>query len=249
MTRSSSFLLMLSMGCAIMLSGCASAILGGAALTGMTAAQERTMGDAVDDTTLSARIQSRLIQADISKLYANVNTNIHESRVMLTGDVQDERLIAEASRLVWEVEGVREVINEMQVVNEEPISALANDQWINAQLDSTLLITKGIRSINYSSRVVNGSVYLLGVAQDQAELDRVINVTRRIKGVKKVVNHVMLKHDPRRARWLGHPITDTPPTTGRSSMSDSVQHDGFGDFPHRHHEEHDGDIVSLKNEK
>ena len=41
---------------------------------------------------------------------------------------------------------------------------------------------------------------LLGVAQNQQELDRVLNVARNIANVKRVVNHVLMKDDPRRFR-------------------------------------------------
>jgi osmotically-inducible protein OsmY len=41
-------------------------------------------------------------------------------------------------------------------------------------------------------------VYLLGVAQDQNELNRAIKAAGSIKGVRKIVNHVIMKNDPRR---------------------------------------------------
>ena len=74
----------------------------------------------------------------------------------------------------------------------------ARDALINARLDSALLFTDGISSINYSTRTIAGTVYLLGVAQSQAELDRVFQVTRNIPDVKAVVSHVLLVDDPRR---------------------------------------------------
>ena len=53
-------------------------------------------------------------------------------------------------------------------------------------------------SINYSVETVNGTVYLLGIAQDEAELVRVIEHARGIEDVKQVVSHVVVKDDPRR---------------------------------------------------
>jgi osmotically-inducible protein OsmY len=55
-----------------------------------------------------------------------------------------------------------------------------------------------VKNINYTVDVENGVVYLMGIAQDQDELDRVIATARDISDVKKVVNHVLLKSDPRR---------------------------------------------------
>ncbi|MBR46643.1 MAG: phospholipid-binding domain-containing protein, partial [Rhodospirillaceae bacterium] len=41
-------------------------------------------------------------------------------------------------------------------------------------------------------------IYLAGIAQDQQELDKVITHARRIKYVKKVISHILLKSDPNR---------------------------------------------------
>ena len=38
----------------------------------------------------------------------------------------------------------------------------------------------------------------MGIAQSEAELNRVIAYARDISGVRGVVNHVRLKNDPRR---------------------------------------------------
>jgi osmotically-inducible protein OsmY len=68
------------------------------------------------------------------------------------------------------------------------------------ELRSRLLFAKNIQSVNYSIEAVNGTVYLLGVAQDQAELDRVLDVARNVNYVRRVVSHVLMKDDPRRFR-------------------------------------------------
>jgi osmotically-inducible protein OsmY len=45
-------------------------------------------------------------------------------------------------------------------------------------------------------QTVNGTVYLLGLARDQSELERVTLHARTIPGVKKVVSYVDLKTVP-----------------------------------------------------
>ncbi len=45
---------------------------------------------------------------------------------------------------------------------------------------------------------VNGAVYLMGVAQDQGELDRVVAHAKDLAYVRQVVNYVRLKDDPTR---------------------------------------------------
>ena len=70
---------------------------------------------------------------------------------------------------------------------------MANDTWITTKLTSKITVDENIFSINYSIETVGGVIYLIGIAQDQAELDRVINHARSIESVQRVVSHVRVK--------------------------------------------------------
>jgi osmotically-inducible protein OsmY len=65
-------------------------------------------------------------------------------------------------------------------------------------LRTKLLFDRDVLAINYSVETVRHTVYLFGIAQDKQELDRVINYARNTEYVSRVVNHVLLKSDPRR---------------------------------------------------
>jgi len=58
--------------------------------------------------------------------------------------------------------------------------------------------TKHIRSLNYDVTTVDGTVYLFGIAQDSEEMRLTASVASKIKGVKNVVSHVILRYDQRR---------------------------------------------------
>jgi hypothetical protein len=62
-----------------------------------------------------------------------------------------------------------------------------------------MIFSKNIQSINYSIDTVQGVVYLMGVAQNQVELNHVIDVARGISGVKQVVSYV---------KFAGQPLTE-----------------------------------------
>ena len=95
-------------------------------------------------------------------------------------------------------ETLREVLNEIQVSERGGLADTLADARITTSLRFQLMGDRNVTDINYSIDTVNGIVYLIGIAQDQAELDRVLNYARNISGVKQVVNHVVLKNDPRR---------------------------------------------------
>lgn len=182
---------------AAVLSGCAAPgiVAGAAATTGIAVAQERSVGAALDDTTTQVNIQGLLLKRD-EALFVRVGVEVLEGRVLLTGVVPTPDDRVEAATIAWRSAGVREVINELQVVDRSSVVNYAKDTWITTQLRTKMLADSEIYDINYSVETVNGAVYLLGIARKQAELDRVTNYARNIAGVAKVVSHVRVQNDP-----------------------------------------------------
>lgn len=179
------------------LAGCGPALVGTGAAAGYSAAQERTVGKAIDDATITAKINHEFLQSPQGNLFINTDVETIEGRVYLTGQVPTPKDAVEAVRLAWKVEGVKEVNNELQVKDKTSLVDYAKDVWINSQLRSRLLLEKGVKSINYNTAVVNGIVYLMGIAQNEAELSKVVGIARRIKGVKRVISYVRMKDEPR----------------------------------------------------
>ncbi|MBI3503815.1 MAG: BON domain-containing protein [Proteobacteria bacterium] len=192
------------------LSGCAGVLVGGAATVGTAALQERGLKGAVTDNAIALDINHHWFQErKDSTIFSSISTQIYEGRVLLTGAVTDPDTRAEAVRLAWKADGIREIINEIEVTDEGGLKAYAKDTWAANELRSRLLFAKAINSVNYSVEVVNGVVYILGVYADTEELDRVLGVARNLSGVKRVVSHVIGREDPRRFR--------SPPGTAGSA--------------------------------
>lgn len=183
---------------AALLSGCAGVVIGGAATTATAASEERGLEGAVDDTKIRAEINHLWFQRDV-EMYRQVGLTIKEGRVLLTGTVPNADARVEAVRLAWQPAGVREVINEIKVAGVDSSgSSGLSDFAITQKMKAKLLFDKEIRNINYTIDVNEEVIYLMGIAQSEAELNRVIAYARDISGVRGVVNHVRLKNDPRR---------------------------------------------------
>ena len=178
----------------IMLSGCAGLIVASGATVGVAAYQERGIEGAAQDTKLATQITMGYLEAS-SALTTNVGIEVYESRVLLTGLVDQEQHRADAVKLAWTIIGVKDVINEIQLRTEEGVIEFAYDAWISTQLSSKLTFDQEILSINYSIETVNSVIYLIGIAQNQVELDRVIGHAYSIDRVRKVISHVRVK-DP-----------------------------------------------------
>ena len=185
------------LGAALALSGCAGAVVGGVATTGVVAAQERSIGAAIDDGIIRLDLNRRLFE-DSEELYVGVGLNIVEGRVLLTGIVPTVGHRVDAAKLAWLAPGVKQVLNELEVTERRDLVDFVRDKRIGGQLRFELLRDLDIVDINYAVATVNGVVYLMGIAQDQAELDRVVGHASNIGGVKRVVSHVLLKDDPKR---------------------------------------------------
>lgn len=177
---------------------CVPFVAAGAGTAGVAVAQERTLGRAVDDATIQTRIWNNYMQQGAENLYSKVGIEVTEGVVLLTGSVPTQDHVASAVQLAWDVDGVKEVINELQVTEAGGPKRLASDSWITTQAKTRLIAEKNVKSVNYTIETVNGVVYVMGIAQSQDELARVLNVVSRVKGVQKVVSHVREKNDPRR---------------------------------------------------
>ncbi|MEC9453684.1 MAG: BON domain-containing protein [Pseudomonadota bacterium] len=179
------------------LSGCDSLFISAVATGGAAAVEERSIGDVVDDLTIRAEL-NQLFFKDNFDLLQSVSFSVIEGRVLLKGSVKTQKDRIRGLELAWQASGVREVINEIQVTDQGGIVNYARDTWISTQLKTEILFDMDILSINYNVETINGIIYVVGIAQDQAELDKVVNHARRIENVKQVVSHVVMKDDPRR---------------------------------------------------
>ena len=162
--------------------------IGAGAKTGIAIAEERSLGDQVNDAAIAVSINERLFSYN-EKLFADVSVDVTEGRVLLAGVVDRPEDRVDAVRLAWQVSGVKQVMNEIQVTHGD-FEAYTNDVWISTQLRNDLLWDKDISSINYTVETVHGVVYITGIAKSQAELDRVIAHARTIAKVREVVSYV-----------------------------------------------------------
>jgi osmotically-inducible protein OsmY len=170
---------------------------GGAATVGVAAAEERGVEAAADDTKIRAAINEAWFHQDAA-IFQKLSLTVNEGRVMVTGVIQTQEQHDTAIRLVWQVAGVRQVYDEIQIADSGSVGDYSKDVWIANDMRSRLMFDSQIKNVNYTVDVVNGVVYLMGIAQNEAELDRAIAHARDISGVRKVISHVIMKDDPQR---------------------------------------------------
>ncbi len=187
----------IALGSIPLIASCAPVVAVSSAVVGTTLADERSAGDTMDDSVIVLKIKEDFMQKDFNEMLGRISVTSHEGRVLLTGSVTDQNFADEAVKMAWVVRGVKEVLNEI-VTSPKDLKDYTKDSLIANTVRSKLLFEKDLRSVNYSVDVNNAVVYLIGVAQNQAELDKALKIASSVKGVKRVVNYVILKDDPRR---------------------------------------------------
>ena len=184
------------------LQGCSptGTVLGAGARTGLALAEDRPVEEIWGDTLLKGTINKKLLETSFSETFWSLNTTIFEGRVLITGNVKNTTLRDQVSQMVWGVKGVREVLNEIEIQETNNVTQIARDKFIQTSLQARMLGDKIVSDINYKMIAHNNVLYIIGVAQSQAELEKVVAHARAIRYVKRFVNYIWLADNPSRSR-------------------------------------------------
>ena len=188
--------LFLLISCALGLSGCVGAAVGIGTAAVAASSTEKGLSTSVSDGIIEAKLIDRFIQNDAS-LATSIKKSVNNGSVLFTGSIGTIEQKVLATKLAWEIKGVREVVNELQVTEDISLRDTAKDLAASAQLRAALIGDPKISSLNFSIDVVNGIVYLAGVASDDMEKERVIAYAQELRFAKKVVNYIILETDKR----------------------------------------------------
>jgi osmotically-inducible protein OsmY len=197
MTRTFIFSSFLLISSALALSGCVNAAIGIGTAAVAASTTEKGLSTSVSDSVIQAKLSESFIQTSQS-IFLNVETSVNDGSVLLTGKLKTQEEKITATRLSWEIRGVREVINEIQLSDASSFKSSAKDLAASAQLRAALIRDADISSLNFSIDVVNGIVYLSGVAENEEERERVVAHAQELRFAKQVVSYIILIYDRRK---------------------------------------------------
>jgi osmotically-inducible protein OsmY len=170
--------------CLPMLQGCFPLIAGGVAAGALSIDDRRTLAIQAEDKTIFAKAETRLGEKFGDK--AHINVTSFNRRVLLTGEVADDKARAEAERIVGGVENVSTIVNELQVAGISSITGRTNDSIITSKVKGNFVDDPNISANAFKVVTESGVVYLMGLVT-RAEADRAAAVAARTSGVKQVV--------------------------------------------------------------
>ena len=196
------------------LGGCAVAVVGGLAAAGgagYEAAQERGVNGTFDDMNVQSRINNQL-----NNQYGNITSTVYQGKVLLTGSSPTPEAKNQAEQIASRSQGVSAVYDEIQVAPTEDPWQTAKDSWITSRVRSDLMFDGDVRSGNYTIETDRQSVYLMGSARSQAELDRATQLARYVPGVQRVVSYVDVRYGEPNGAPSGPSQANMPPGGGMS---------------------------------
>lgn len=178
----------------IWITNCAQVATGTAVKMVTVNQEDRSIGEFVDDTIIKTLIKNTYFDQN-EKLFFNIDVEVSQGRVLLTGTIENIDLKIEATRIAWGVKGVQTVINEIQISNSDNIINFADDLVISTKVKGKLILNENVNSLNYSIETVNKLVYIIGIAGSDDERDLVINIAREVYGVEEVIDYISIKTD------------------------------------------------------
>jgi osmotically-inducible protein OsmY len=180
---------------------CVETVVVGSVATTSIVMREKTVSDTRKDDVIAAKLLTALIGNGLKNPGNMIDFDVNEGRVLLVGIARDVKKANLASELSWKISGVKEVIDEIQLRDDFKSSDVGTgfcDYAITATLETKLLFASQISSVNYQVTTVGRTVYLLGVAANNREMEKVLSIASKVRGVEKVVNHIILVDDHRR---------------------------------------------------
>tara|TARA_Y100000816_G_scaffold245008_1_gene192844 strand:- start:251 stop:841 length:591 start_codon:yes stop_codon:yes gene_type:complete len=178
----------------LLLFNCAQVATGTAVKLVTVNQEERSIGEFVDDVIIKSVIKNSYFDQN-EKLFFNIDVEVSQGRVLLTGTVENINLKIEATRIAWGADGVQTVINEIQISNSDNILNYADDLVISTKVKGKLILDENINSLNYSVETVNKLVYIIGIARTEDERDLVVEVTKDVYGVEEVIDYILIKNN------------------------------------------------------
>lgn len=168
----------------VSLSGCAAAVVGGAAVGGMMALDRRTVGTQVEDEGIELRAGNRIHGIYGDKVHVNVTS--YNRQVLLTGEVPSAEVREAVEKTVAAEQNVRSVVNDLAVMPNSTIGQRSNDTFITGKVRASLVDAKDLSANSFKVVTERNVVYLMGRVS-QREAGRATAIARGITGVSKVV--------------------------------------------------------------
>lgn len=157
------------------------------------AVAERTVGQHIDDSTLSTAVKYQLARAD-GVPFGSINVEVHKGTAQLSGFIHKQTQKDAALAAAAQANGAAR-IEDALVLTEVPrtLGHFVDDQTIQARLKARIGEVLGISTaVAVVTHVRNGEVIVAGFVDSADTRYAVVEAARNITGVERVYNKLLL---------------------------------------------------------
>ncbi|CAM4002170.1 hypothetical protein CCOS865_03639 [Pseudomonas reidholzensis] len=147
----------------------------------------RTIGSKIDDSLIETKVSVNIAKAnpDLDK-GSHIVVSSYNGVVLLAGQTPRADLKSLAEQTAGQVQRVKKVHNEIQVIQPSSILARNNDAWLTTKIKTQMLGDANVPGSRIKVITENGIVYLLGLVT-QREANAATSVVQGVSGVQKIV--------------------------------------------------------------
>jgi len=166
------------------LQGCIALVGAGAVAGGLSLNDRRTGGAQIEDQSIELKSGGRVREAIGDRGHVNVTS--YNRIVLISGEVPSDADKAAVEKAVAGIEGVNNVVNELEVGPNSTIGTRSSDTVITTRVKSALIDAKDIQASAIKVVTERGNVYLMGRVSER-EAARASDIARAQPSVLKVV--------------------------------------------------------------
>ena len=172
--------------------GCAPALIGAGAAGGYAVGTDgRTVGDQLDDATITANIKTKMADDPVVNA-ADVDADTSEGHVILTGVVKTEKESERAAEIARKVPGVKSVKNALQI-GSRTMGQYLDDKMLVSKIKGKLFDEPNIRSLSIDVDANLGVVSLTGVVKTREQKEKALELARSVPGTVDVIDNIKVK--------------------------------------------------------
>jgi osmotically-inducible protein OsmY len=167
------------------LQGCVGVVVvGGVALGSLLATDRRTLGAQTEDKEIAAKASDRL--SSMVGDAGHVDVTSYNRKVLLTGEVKDDKMKQDVVQEVKRIEGVQSVMDELEIGFPSSFGSRSDDALITGKISATFINEKKLNSNSIKIVTERGIVYLMGrVTEPEGKL--AAELAAGVSGVNKVI--------------------------------------------------------------
>lgn len=155
---------------------------------GLSKNNERSFVRSLDDVSAGRAIKARMLRAADVDL-SEVDVEVAQGIVLLTGNVKTPDARIEAERIAWSGPKITEIGNEIQLKDGQGFVRNTKDGILNKSVKTRLIAASDVKSSNFNVETHDGVVYLLGIARTPEELERAAEIASTTRGAREVISY------------------------------------------------------------